>query len=417
METPSSTTLLNPRLRFLGRSSSPRMLDNGVDSTPHAVHHRTHAAEEEDEQPTPRIPLKAITSSSGDPGPSTVVNSVPTNAIPSDTPVATRLRALIPRVSLLPPNVSSAVPEDVPSESDSHHALSRLGSSTTSAARENLRDLFSRALHDSRSTPQNIRRRRNSVDNSQIEISPISDREDVGFPSKRRSWSDEEADIPRLARESDSSARSSHATTFNTLRARLASSQSQIMDVHLPSSLYDHSDMSPLNSSIPGPSRIASTSSRQLDPSLGTPPMATSTPQQSFQLSSRLASEPNLLEQDSVMQGNAGDMLDSETQVSLPPSNVTDAVFVPEPKPVLSGREPSLIRRSKEHLRTVVALILKKSEIASVSAVGTVILLGGLTRQITIIAEYPMIPQHISSRSPMTHIRPVDLRGRHSRAV
>ncbi|KAI6134608.1 hypothetical protein EV401DRAFT_1089093 [Pisolithus croceorrhizus] len=331
METPSSTTLLNPRLRFLGRSSSPRMLDNGADNTPHTVHHRTHA-EEEDEQPTPRIPLKAITSSSGDPGPSAVVNSVPTNAIPSDTPVATRLRALIPRVSLPPPNVSSAVPEDVPSESDSHHAPSGLGSSTTSAARENLRDLFSRALHDSGSTPRNRRRRRNSVDNSQIEISPISDREDVGFPSKRRSWSDEEADIPRLARESDSSARSSHATTFNTLRARLASSQSQIMDVHLPSSLYDHSDMFPLNSSIPGRSRIASASSRQLDPSLGTPPMATSTPQQSFQLSSRLASGPNLLEQDSVMQGGVGDTLDSETQANS---------IVSEPKPVLSGRGPS----------------------------------------------------------------------------
>ncbi|KAI6002809.1 hypothetical protein EDD15DRAFT_1425338 [Pisolithus albus] len=281
METPSSATLLNPRLRFIGRSSSPRMPDNGADSTPHAVHPRTSAAEEEDEQSTPRIPLKAITSSSGDPGPSTVANSVPTNAIPSDTPVATRLRALIPRVPLPRPNVSPDVPEDGRSESDSDHALSRLGSSTTSSARDNLRDLFSRAL---RSTPQNRRRRRNSVDNSQIEISPNSDREHIGYQSKRRSWSDEEADIPRLARESDNSARSSHATTFNTLRVRLASSQSQIMDVHLPSSLYDP---------VHGPPWIASTSSRQLGPSLGTPPMATSTPQQSFQLPSRSTSEPS----------------------------------------------------------------------------------------------------------------------------
>ncbi|KAI6021488.1 hypothetical protein BKA83DRAFT_4282595 [Pisolithus microcarpus] len=334
METPSVGHPPEPAdCGFIGRSSSPRMPDNGVDNTPHAAHHRTNAAEEEDEQPTPRIPLKAITSSSGDPGPSTVANSVPTNAIPSDTPVATRLRALIPRVPLPPPNVSSGAPEDVPSESDSDHALSRLGSSTTGSARENLRDLFSRALRDSRPTPQNRRQ-------AQIEISPISDREDVGYQSKRRSWSDEEADIPRLSRESDNSARSSHATTFNTLRVRLASSQSQIMDILTRLRL---------NSSVRGPPRIASTSSRQLDPSLGTPPMATSTPQQS------LASEPNLLEQDSVMQGSVVEMLDSETQVSPPPSNLTNAVtvpaisgpfvkansIVPEPKPVLSSREPS----------------------------------------------------------------------------
>ncbi|KAI6040252.1 hypothetical protein EDC04DRAFT_1526617 [Pisolithus marmoratus] len=289
METPSpsSATLLNPRLRLIGRSSSPRMPDNGVDNTPHAAHHRT---EEDDEQLTPRIPLKTI---SGDPGPSTVPNSVPTNAIPSDTPVATRLRALIPRVSLPPPTVSSVIPENVPLESDSDRALSRLGSSTTSAARENLRDLFSRALRDSKPTSQNRRRRRNSVDNSQIEISPISDREEVGHHSKRRSWSDEEADMPRMTRESDSSARSSHATTFNTLRARLTSSQSHIMDVNLPTSFYDQSDMLPLNLSTPGPPRITSTSSRQLDSSLGTPPAATSTPQQSFQLPSRLTSQPS----------------------------------------------------------------------------------------------------------------------------
>ncbi|KAI6157855.1 hypothetical protein BKA82DRAFT_3964717 [Pisolithus tinctorius] len=256
------------------------MPDSGVDNTPHAAHHRIHAAaEEDDEQPTPRIPLKAITLSSGDPGPSTVVNSVPTNAIPSDTPAATRLRALISRVSLPPPNVSSVVSENVPSEPDSDDAFSRLGSSTTSTARDNLRDLFSRALRDS--TPQNRRRRRNSVDNSEIEISPVSDREEVGHQRKqRRSWSDEEGENPSI------SARSSHATTFNTLRARLASSQSQIMDVHLPTTLYDR-----MYPPTHAPPRTASMPSQQLDPSLGTPPAATSTPQQSFQFPSRLTSQ------------------------------------------------------------------------------------------------------------------------------
>lgn len=326
-----------------------------MDNTPHAAHHRIHAAaEEDDEQPTPRIPFKAITLSSGDPGPSNVVNSVPTNAIPSDTPAATRLRALISRVSLPPPNVSSVVSENVPSEPDSDDAFSRLGSSTTSTARDNLRDLFSRALRDS--MPQNRRRRRNSVDNSEIEISPVSDREEVGHQRKqRRSWSDEEGENPRLTRESDSSARSSHATTFNTLRARLASSQSQIMDVHLPTTLYDQSDMSPLSPPTHAPPRTASMPSQQLDPSLGTPPAATSTPQQSFQFPSRLTSQSNLLEQDSIMQGAVGEVLDSDSQASRPSSNMMNPInvpaslrplvsansIVPEPKPVLAGREPS----------------------------------------------------------------------------
>ncbi|KAG6331117.1 hypothetical protein ID866_7971 [Astraeus odoratus] len=243
MEAPSSVTLLKPRLRLLRRSPSPRMPDNGEDNTPRSgpsgFDHPANSADE-DEQPTPRMPMKAIASGNGDPGPSHPTYSSPlTTATPADTPAA-RLRALLARAPRSPRSVPPVIAQVLPSDADSDLGSSRLGSSAASVARENLKDIFTRALREPGDTPQKGRPRRNSVDNSLMEISPVLEREKAKHRKKRCSLSDEEVDKRKFVIESDTSVRSSQAATFDTLRARLTSSQSQIMDQQLPTFLYDH---------------------------------------------------------------------------------------------------------------------------------------------------------------------------------
>jgi hypothetical protein len=70
---------------------------------------------------------------------------------------------------------------------------------TPSIARESLKDLFSRALRDPGDTPEKNRRRRNSIDISEVDFSPRVDRERAKNKGQRRSLSDEEADKPSSA--------------------------------------------------------------------------------------------------------------------------------------------------------------------------------------------------------------------------
>ncbi|KAH7888632.1 hypothetical protein F5I97DRAFT_1803999 [Phlebopus sp. FC_14] len=140
------------------------------------------------------MPSKVIASPNGDQGPSFLTNGPIATAIPADTPAA-RLRALLARELRSPRNVSTD-PQAPPSEVLSDVDAPRSGSTTSSVVRENLKDIFSRALREPGDTPQKRRPRRNSVDNGDVEITPLFDRERARHKSKRQSLSDEEVERP-----------------------------------------------------------------------------------------------------------------------------------------------------------------------------------------------------------------------------
>jgi hypothetical protein len=190
-----------PRLRLTRQSSK---FDDGIDNTPQAGPSRIspspHLAltdasglenhdEADDAHSTPKIPM--LTSISPEPTP------VQTTVAPTDTPAA-RLRALLSRVPNSPSNPGGFTHARVASsEPDSDFDPPRASSTNTpSIARESLKDLFSRALRDPGDTPQKNRRRRNSIDVSEVESSPRVERERAKNKGKRRSLSDEEADKP-----------------------------------------------------------------------------------------------------------------------------------------------------------------------------------------------------------------------------
>lgn len=211
-----------PRLRLFRRSPSPH---------PQLEH------DEEDQLPTPRMLPRPITDAT---------------ALPADTPAA-RLRALLARE----PRSPTAAPPSAPSsEADSTTEPARFGSSTSSVTRDSLKDIFSRALREPGDTPQKGRLRRNSFDGSSMEITPVVGRDRGQRRAARRSLSDEEAEkpstwpshiplpvserrMPDSNAQVDPSFRLSTALTFDTLRARLVSSRSQLIDQNPPEALFD----------------------------------------------------------------------------------------------------------------------------------------------------------------------------------
>ena len=237
MDTPSST-LLKPRLRLFRRSPSPHDQD---DATPQPSSARFLFPPEEDEFPTPRL------------HPQPIPDTTPLS-LHLETPAA-RLRALLARE---PRSPRATTPPPAPeSEADSATEPPRFGSSTSSVARDSLKDIFSRALREPGDTPEKGRPRRNSFDGSSMEITPVVNR-DRGQRRRatRQSLSDEEAEkpstwpshlvltvseplAPESDRRTDPSFRLSTALTFDALRARLASSRSQLVDQNPPDALYD----------------------------------------------------------------------------------------------------------------------------------------------------------------------------------
>jgi len=122
------------------------------------------------------------------------------SAPPADTPAA-RLRALLSRVPIPPQTSAPYNPAPVsPSEIESDFDPPKFSPTTPSIARESLKDLFSHALRDPGDTPQKGRRRRNSIDVSEVEASPRVARERAKYKNKRRSLSDEEAEKPSSTR-------------------------------------------------------------------------------------------------------------------------------------------------------------------------------------------------------------------------
>lgn len=193
MESSGALSLPIPRLRLTRQGSYPRF-DNVSDNiyTPQAGPSRLSQGprvkgvgsdheindEADDAHPTPKMHIL------------NTISEPISSATPTETP-ASRLRALLSRV----PNSVNSLPQE-PSDLDSDFDPPRSSpTNTPSIARESLKDLFSRALRDPGDTPKiNRRRRRNSIDTSEVEASPRVKREREKNKGKRRSLSDEETD-------------------------------------------------------------------------------------------------------------------------------------------------------------------------------------------------------------------------------
>ena len=173
-------TLPVPRLR-LTRQSSPTQAVAG----PSRLSPRSLLADEDEDpvaQSTPRLTTTSLSP-----------EGLPITYTPQDTP-ADRLRALLFRVPNHSASASHAPPASIsPSEVESDFDMPQSALATPSLARESLKDIFSRALRD---TPQKGRRRRNSIDASEVEASPRVETERAKNKGKRKSLSDEELDKP-----------------------------------------------------------------------------------------------------------------------------------------------------------------------------------------------------------------------------
>ena len=148
--------------------------------------------DDDDADSTPRMATSAIPDRSSP-------RSASLAGLPSDP--TSRLRALLARVPNSPngatPHASASRPMSFPSgsEPDSDFEPPQTSVTTSSIARESLKELFSHALREPGNTPRKPSRpRRNSIDGSEVEASPLVDEERVRHKAKRRVYSDEEAD-------------------------------------------------------------------------------------------------------------------------------------------------------------------------------------------------------------------------------
>ena len=194
MDALSSSSSPEPRLRVMrSHTTAPFHGDdipNCQSAGPSRVSHITTDTGSEsfdeddlDAQSTPKMPL---------------MTCIPPSHSPNTETPAARLRALLARV----PNNSGAKPvrqerpSAPPSELESDFDPPRFTPATPSIARESLKDLFSRALREPGDTPRKERRRRNSIDVSEVEANPRVDRERAKDKGKRCSLSDEGAELP-----------------------------------------------------------------------------------------------------------------------------------------------------------------------------------------------------------------------------
>lgn len=355
MDTPSSNSLSKPRLRLNRYTPNPRVQDGSdMDFTPVAVPSSARSQfnvvdDEDDNQPTPRMPLRNIASFSNSYGPNSEFGPSTSSVTPSETPAA-RLRALLARSSDSPNGKSPPTrPVAQLSEDGTGSVSSRFTPATPSITRDSLKDLFSRARREPGDTPQKSRPRRNSFDTSEMDITPVVDREREQHKGKRKSLSEDEGDKPKSSKGSESSFRSPHAATFDTLRARLMSSHSRLLDQNLPTAVYDITSQPSETGSLfadeprlEGHANVNSTTTslRPLDSTPSSPSRTASSYQRTFQLPSQLASHSNLLDQDSDMQHVMGDL---DTSEDLP---------APIPGPSTSRPSTTLLRpRSSISLR------------------------------------------------------------------
>ncbi|KAG5220082.1 hypothetical protein IMY05_C4685000500 [Salix suchowensis] len=242
----------------------------------------------------------------------------------ADTPAA-RLRALMSSTSSKFPQSTPPPPPKSPSLLDSDletpHIVGRDKSSVA-----DVKQIFSFALREPGDTPQKTRARRNSIDGSEVDGSPMKSRD----KGKRKSLSDEEVDNGKLtcARAKQSymtsqtvlvSLRSSLATTtFNNLREKLEKSRSQLKNM-------------PLSKILDLDNNSQDTASLLRELNQATPPMATSTPQRSMQMPLFSSQSSNLLEHDSEMNRMMEAIEDSGEWVVRVACNSADRAAVPFP--------------------------------------------------------------------------------------
>lgn len=144
---------------------------------------------DEDAESTPRMSASATLDRESP-------RATPTPGLAADNPTA-RLRALLARVPNSPNNATpttSSRPLTLPatSEPESDFEAPQSIVTTSSFARESLKELFSHALRD---TPRKHGRpRRNSIDTSEVDASPRVEKERERHKAQRRSLSDEEAE-------------------------------------------------------------------------------------------------------------------------------------------------------------------------------------------------------------------------------
>ena len=191
----ASPPLSIPRLRL--PRYSPQHGDQAL--TPVAgPSHRTdhdllHASDDDgDAESTPRMSAAAISDKQSP-------RSTASPGLPADNPTA-RLRALLARV---PNSPNGATPQSSrppitllsSSEPESDFEPPHSVGTSSSIARESLKELFSNALREPGNTPRKAGRpRRNSIDASDVDASMSVDEERAKYKAKRRTFSDEEAE-------------------------------------------------------------------------------------------------------------------------------------------------------------------------------------------------------------------------------
>jgi hypothetical protein len=129
----------------------------------------------------------------------------------SDNPAAV-LRALLSRLPAHPPSPtkSHALSGQGSTEQERESDFDTLSESNVapSIAQESLKHIFSNALRDPGNTPQKARRKRNSIDSSEVEGNSRVEKERANNNGKRRSVSDDE--VENLSRELSSGFAISH---------------------------------------------------------------------------------------------------------------------------------------------------------------------------------------------------------------
>ncbi|KAF9559869.1 hypothetical protein CPC08DRAFT_637208 [Agrocybe pediades] len=194
--------------------------------------------------------------------------STPSAVVRAEDRAAT-LRALLARLPEQKHSPApSQIPDQYPSERESDYDMSDRGSVTPSVAQESLKGIFSKARLAAEDTPLKTQPRWDGLDTTQVESSRVLHRAKDTGKGKGRSLSDDDNDETNV----------SHGEPF------------QKVPSHNPLFGSDNS------------SNETATLLRDFDTSHPSPPMATSTPQQSMRMSVSMDLHSNLLDQDTEMQ-------------------------------------------------------------------------------------------------------------------
>ncbi|CAL1707874.1 unnamed protein product [Somion occarium] len=273
-----------------------------------------------------------------------------------------RLRSLLARAKDTPSPTSRAPVPSSPSDKASDFEPVNYSTTANSIASQSLKELFSNALREPGQTPRKFQKRRNSIDASEVEDSPrleLVHKERAYNKGKRRSMSDEEAELASVhSRKSDTSYRSS-AAAYDALRQKLTLSTTRPPP---PSSEQSDSDV-PMEVS-----GDTATIMKQFGSSTGAP-LSTSTPMRSLAIPSHLQMHSNLLDQDSEMQramnGVESSEAESAPKESTPSPNNTRRLAFPSGRRV-SGPTParplSWSSHSKSHTHHNLPLVRRASE-------------------------------------------------------